>query len=134
FRYETRTITNPVYDYYVGQGDVSTYTKNNINNRIGVPYTTGLGNSRDPNGLTYIQKVGALGLNNADNYTNYIIGFTSDVSIQVIEDIRLATNTATDRVFSAGDADELGLTFTNIQMSITNDTWHYLGPKLVGAN
>lgn len=134
-RWENQTIITPNYDYYLGQGNVSTsYTKNNIGTRIGIPYTTGFGNKEDPSGLEYIRQVSAMGLDNQENYTNYIIGFSNDVTGGVMEKIRVATNTHESRVFSAADADELGLTFTNIQMSITNDTWHYLGPKLVGGN
>lgn len=133
YRYEDKTVYYPTYDYYLGQADVTSHSRSSIGNNLGVPYTAGSGGSVDSSGLEYIQRVSSLGLNNQANYTNYIIGFTSDVSLQIIEDIRSATNTDPTRVFSASDAEELGLTFTNIQMSITNDTWHYLGPKLVST-
>ena len=65
--------------------------------------------------------------------TNYIVSFASDVSDSEITFIANATNTPTTeglRVFYATNADQLGLSFTEIQMSITNDLWHFLGPKL----
>jgi hypothetical protein len=47
--------------------------------------------------------------------------------------IATSTGTPTNRVFFATNADQLGLSFTEIQMSITNDLWHFLGPKLTAV-
>ena len=63
--------------------------------------------------------------------TNYIIGFTEGVSEESIYHIADSTNTPDERVYFASSGDDLALSFSDIQLSITNDTWHYLGPKLV---
>lgn len=96
----------------------------------GTTYVTGNGGSEDSRALEYIRSIGTLGLGENSKYTNYFIGFTPDVETRVINNIRDALNMSDDNVFSAANADELGVTFTNIQTSITNDTWHYMGPKL----
>lgn len=62
--------------------------------------------------------------------TSYIIGFAG-VDTAQISFIAEKTDTIPERVFDATDENSLELSFTNIQLSITNDTWHYLGPKLV---
>lgn len=93
-------------------------------------YVLGRGSSYDSNALTYIQEVIDDKLNNRDDYTTYIIKLGQGASDQSIEDIRKALNTPHDNVKSADRASELMLTFTQIQTSIINDTWHYMGPKL----
>lgn len=62
--------------------------------------------------------------------TNYVVSFATDVSASQIVFLADSTATPDDRVFYATDATQLGLSFTNIQMSITNDLWQFLGPKL----
>lgn len=69
-------------------------------------------------------------LTDPDFVTNYLVSFATDVSESEIVFIAGSTNTPDQRVFYATDADQLGLSFTEIQMSITNDLWHFLGPKL----
>lgn len=102
------------------------YIENGVGN-----YVFGHGSNLDSIGLTYIQQVADLGLNNNSEYTNFIIAFTESVSVNAINNIKAALNVDSSRVFSAKSEAELGMSFTNIQTSITNDTWHYLGPKLV---
>lgn len=93
-------------------------------------YAFGHGANLDPVGLEYIQAVSNLGLNNNEDYTNYIIRFTSGASQTAINNLQAALNVDSTRMFSASNENELGMSFTNIQTSITNDTWHYLGPRL----
>lgn len=132
----TETVSTYNRSYFLGTGNVyytNFYRESDEGNvtTVNRPYVVGLnGNSIDPKAKTYIDQVGALGLNNIDRYTNYIIGFTPSVSGDALQNIRIALGTDPSRVFTAADADELGLAFTNIKTSITNDTWHYLGPRL----
>lgn len=132
----TETVSTYNRSYFLGTGNVyytNFYRESDEGNvtTVSRPYVVGLnGSSIDPKAKTYIDQVGALGLNNIDRYTNYIIGFTPSVSSDALQNIRIALGTDPSRVFTAADADELGLAFTNIKTSITNDTWHYLGPRL----
>jgi hypothetical protein len=63
--------------------------------------------------------------------TSYVIGFTDGISQEVVYDIAGTMSVPDERVYFANDGDSLSLSFSDIQLSITNDTWHYLGPKLV---
>lgn len=76
--------------------------------------------------------VGLMGDHLSDDafVTNYVVSFAKDVSVSQIVYLAESTNTPDSRVFTATDATQLGLSFTNIQMSITNDLWQFLGPKL----
>lgn len=65
--------------------------------------------------------------------SNYVISFAKSALPTQIAFIATATNTPEQRVFYASDADQLGLSFTEIQMSITNDLWQFLGPKLTSV-
>lgn len=78
----------------------------------------------------YVQAVGEL-ISDPDMFTNYFIAFANEVGAGEITLIANAANIPSDRVFLATSDDELGLSFTDIQLSITNDIWHFLGPKLV---
>lgn len=78
---------------------------------------------------TYVNLMGQK-LNNPNFVTNYIVAFAPDVSASEIVFLSNATGTPDEKVFFATDADQLGLSFTEIQMQITNDLWHFLGPKL----
>jgi len=77
----------------------------------------------------YVALMGAH-LSDDDFVTNYVVSFATDVSASEIVFLADSTATPDDRVFYATDATQLGLSFTNIQMSITNDLWQFLGPKL----
>ena len=93
-------------------------------------YVFGRGGDLDSIARNYITEVSNLGLNNNENFTNYVIRFTSGASLTAINNILSDLNVDASRYFSAETEAELGLSFTNIQTSITNDTWHYLGPRL----
>jgi prepilin-type N-terminal cleavage/methylation domain-containing protein len=77
----------------------------------------------------YVGLMGAY-ISNPDFVSNYLVSFATDVSASQITFLADATQTPTQRVYYATDADQLGLSFTEIQMSITNDLWQFLGPKL----
>ena len=144
-------VTSYSHGWYLADGNVSGARRNgssflyfmttsllsnvepNITPRVGSTsssYVLGRGNSYDSNALTYIQEVIGDKLNNRDEYTTYIIKLGQEASAQSIEDIRKALNTPNDNVKAADRASELMLTFTQIQTSIINDTWHYMGPRL----
>lgn len=76
--------------------------------------------------------VGLMGdhLSDDDFVTNYVVSFAVDVSEDQIIFLAESTNTPDSRVYYATDATQLGLSFTEIQMSITNDLWQFLGPRL----
>ena len=92
----------------------------------------GYGNREDNRALAYIQRIADLGLSDVDEYTNYLIGFSPDVTVSVMDKIQNALNVHDTRRFHANDQQALGLAFTEIKTSIINDTWHYLGPRLIG--
>jgi hypothetical protein len=69
-------------------------------------------------------------ISDPDFTTNYVVAFATDVGAEQITFIADSTNTAESRVFFATDASQLGLSFTEIQLSITNELWQFLGPKL----
>jgi len=105
------------------------------------PYLGGNGSSTSTTNNNYVAAIGAMlgGVLPVNNYTgdelyvtNYIIGFTSSVSDSAINFIATSTDTPTERIYRASSGDDLALSFTEIQLSITNDTWHFLGPSLVG--
>lgn len=110
-------------------GIISNYYETNVYD-ADRPYIIGNGANLDTNAGYYIEDVAALGLNNLDNYNNFVIGFTPSLSGTAFNLLTTALNVDESRQFKAADADQLGLAFTNIQTSITNDTWHYLGPRL----
>ncbi|MBV1708379.1 MAG: VWA domain-containing protein [Erysipelothrix sp.] len=136
-QYGTQTV--PVYStaYYSGDGDISESTSPTTS----TPFVAGNGNSTSTEDNEYVALIGAMlgGALPVNNYneneqlfvTNYIIGFTAGVSDAAINFIAASTNTPTARIYRAADGDELALSFSEIQLSITNDTWHYLGPSLV---
>jgi hypothetical protein len=90
------------------------------------------GGPNAPNANRYVTLMGAK-LSPVDFSTNYLVAFAVDVNQTEITYIANATATPTQRVFFATSADQLGLSFTEIQMSITNDLWHFLGPKLTAV-
>lgn len=135
--YGTQTV--PVYEsqFYTGDGSIVESTTAIFPD----PYLAGNGNSTTTEDNGYVAAIGAMlgGVLPVSGYdfeelyvTNYIIGFTASVSDTAINFIAESTNTPEERIYRAADGDDLALTFTDIQMSITNDTWHYLGPNLVG--
>jgi len=115
-------------------------------------YINGSGNYTSTSDTDYIKNVGKLycGLTppttdvclKTDTWiaTSYIIAFaqggsdtsfpTSIITLANSTNTPIPTSEVEGRVFSANSEDELSLKFTNIQLSITNDTWHYLGPNL----
>lgn len=137
---EYGTQTFPVYTTYefTGNGNI---TENTTAITTG-PYLAGNGSSTSTANNNYVSTIGAMlgGILPVENYnlpddlyvTNYIIGFTASVSDTAINYIASATNTPTERIYRASSGDDLALSFSEIQLSITNDTWHYLGPQLVG--
>ena len=93
-------------------------------------YVFGRGGNLDSLARNYITAVANLGLNNTENFTSYLIRFTTGATQTAIRNILTDLNIPDSRLFEATNETELGLSFTNIQTSITNDTWHYLGPRL----
>jgi hypothetical protein len=83
----------------------------------------------------YVALMGA-NLSDPDFTTNYIISFAEDTTPSQIVFIADSTNTPNDadHIYAATSAEELGLSFTQIQMSITNELWRFLGPKLTETN
>lgn len=134
-------VTYPVYanptPFFIADGNITeTRTRSYTN-----PYLGGTGSNTADRDNGYVTTIGAMlgGVLPVQNYTledelyvkNYIIGFAG-VNKTAINYLANATNTPTERVYEASDGDGLALSFSEIQLSITNDTWHYLGPKLVG--
>jgi prepilin-type N-terminal cleavage/methylation domain-containing protein len=70
-------------------------------------------------------------LSDPDFTSNYVISFAEGINSNILF-IADSTNTPNDEdhIFDATSADSLGLSFTQIQMSITNELWRFLGPKL----
>jgi len=81
----------------------------------------------------YVALMGA-NLSDPDFATNYVVSFASNVSASQITYIADSTATPTERIYYATDADSLGLSFTEIQMSITNELWRFLGPRLSASS
>lgn len=144
-RWSTYNVTTYDRSYFLGNGNILNTTLNSDgwtwfqqgyeednNTNVSKPtYVVGFdGRSLDPRAKTYIDLVGGLGLNNNDRYINYIIGFTPSISGTALLNIQNALSIDPSRAFTADNADELGLAFTNIKTSITNDSWHYMGPRL----
>lgn len=86
--------------------------------------------SSTTNANNYVNTTGAM-ISDDEMFTNYLIAFSNDVEASEIQLIANATNTPEERQFWAADDNQLGLSFTDIQLSITNDLWHFLGPNLV---
>lgn len=130
------TTTTYTRNYFLGNGNIFNTSWVRESNESSVtnvnqPYVVGLnGSDLDPKAKTYIDLVGGLGLNDNDRYINYIIGFTPSISGTALQNIQSALSIDPSRAFTADDADELGLAFTDIKTSITNDSWHYMGPRL----
>jgi len=122
----TRTQQQTTWDqfYFDADGTINncTFTSSNNNCAPGYVYSVSQAN----------EYVGLMGekLSNPDFVSNYLISFATDVSASQITFIANSTNLPASRIYYATDADQLGLSFTEIQMSITNDLWQFLGPKL----
>jgi prepilin-type N-terminal cleavage/methylation domain-containing protein len=93
-------------------------------------YDSGNDGNADANG--YVTLMGAK-LSNPDFSTNYMVSFAMSKTTSPIGFIATATATPSERIYYATDADSLGLSFTEIQMSITNELWRFLGPKLTAT-
>lgn len=83
----------------------------------------------------YVELMGA-NLSDPDFTSNYVISFAQDTTPQQIVFIAESTNTPNDadHIYAATSAEGLGLSFTQIQMSITNELWRFLGPKLSASS
>jgi len=136
---EYGTQTFPIYEteFFTADGNI---TENTSEIYTG-GYLGGNGSSTSTSNNNYVAAIGTMlgGILPVNNYTgdedltvtNYIIGFTASVSDTAINFIASSTNTPTERIYRASSGDDLALSFSEIQLSITNDTWHYLGPRLV---
>lgn len=113
--------------YFLDDGNVD---PEDISGNTGSYYNIYYKGSGSAPGNNYVQATGAL-ISDDEMFTNYFIAFSNSVDTNEITLIANSTNTPSDRVFLAGDDEQLGLSFTDIQLSITNDLWHFLGPKLV---
>ena len=110
------------------------------NGPAGIYYESdGSGTNTSATEWDYVETIGAMlggilpvtGHDEELTVTSYVIGFTEGISQEVVYDIAGTMNVPDERVYFANDEDSLSLSFSDIQLSITNDTWHYLGPKLV---
>lgn len=110
--------------YYEENGTINNCTFTSSSNNCTPGYVSST-NAADE----YVDLMGE-NLSDPDFVTNYLVSFATDISTNDIDFIANATQTPTQRVYYATNADELGLSFTEIQMSITNDLWQFLGPKL----
>ncbi len=121
-RWKDQTTWDQFYLDADGTINNCTFTSSSSNCAPGYVYSVSQSN-------TYVGLMGEK-LSNSDFVSNYLVSFATDVSASQITFIANATNIPTQRVFYATNADQLGLSFTEIQMSITNDLWQFLGPKL----
>jgi uncharacterized protein YegL len=119
-----KTTTTWTQNYFSADGTINncTFTSSSTSCTPGYVSNTSQANA-------YVTLMGAK-LNNPDFVTNYLVAFATDVSQPQITYIATATGTPSAKTYFATNADQLGLSFTEIQMSITNDLWHFLGPKL----
>lgn len=113
-------------------GSTGTGDKNYITN-VGKMYcglsATGTEKCNDKGGRTWIATSYIIAFAQGANSTDFP---TSIINLAQSTMPKLEVGqTKYERVYPANSEDELALQFTNIQLSITNDTWHYLGPKLV---
>lgn len=116
--------TTWVEHYYEADGTINNCTFTSSSTDCTPGYVSNTSHAYD-----YVALIGQY-LSNPDFVTNYLVSFATDVSQSQITFLADATNIPNQRVYYATDADQLGLSFTDIQMSITNDLWHFLGPKL----
>jgi len=116
-------------EYYSSSATIDncTFTPTSTNCTPG--YVTNTWNSSVAD--SYVALMGA-NLSDPDFTSNYVISFAEDTTPSQIVFIADSTNTPNDadHIYAATSADELGLSFTQIQMSITNELWRFLGPKL----
>lgn len=87
------------------------------------------GNDGNSTSNEYVNQMGAR-LSDSSFVENYLVSFAMSKTTSQISFIATATTTPEDRIYYATDADSLGLSFTEIQMSINNELWRFLGPKL----
>ena len=124
FREGNVTTTTWQQNYYSANGTINNCKFTATSNGCTPGYVSGVSEANE-----YVGLMGGL-LSDADVYTNYVVSFATDVSVQEIVYIADSTNTPDEHVFYATNADQLGLSFTEIQLSITNSLWQFLGPKL----
>jgi prepilin-type N-terminal cleavage/methylation domain-containing protein len=110
--------------YYSANGTINNCTFTSSSTSCTPGYVSSITQANE-----YVDLMGA-NVSNPDFVTNYLVSFATDVSATQITFIADATQTPSQRVYYATDANQLGLSFTEIQMSITNDLWQFLGPKL----
>lgn len=121
------TTTTWAQQYYTANATIGNCTFTEKASTCSPGYVKGNDSNSTANG--YVSLMGA-NLNDPNFVSNYVVSFARSVSTSQINFIATATNTASDRVYYATDANTLGLSFTEIQMSITNELWRFLGPKL----
>ena len=136
-----RWVDYPVFsrEHFTGDGNINLKTPP-TNGPAGAYFESdGSGMNTSPTEWDYVETIGAMlggvlpvtGHDEELTVTSYVIGFTEGISQEVVYDIAGTMSVPDERVYFANDGDSLSLSFSDIQLSITNDTWHYLGPKLV---
>lgn len=121
------TTTTWTKQYYTDSGTINNCSFVLEGNSCTPGYDSGNDGNADANG--YVSLMGAK-LSDPDFTTNYMVSFAMSKTTSPIGFIAAATATPDERIYYATDADSLGLSFTEIQMSITNELWRFLGPKL----
>ncbi len=110
--------------FYFGDGDVSSIPGGST---AGTWHT----NTSDTTlSRQYVTNMGAY-LTDPDFVTNYLISFAKGPTTNGITNVKNALSVPDSKYFDAQSSEALELSFTEIQMQITNDLWHFLGPKLV---
>lgn len=125
------TTTTWQQQYYTGSSGINDCEFTSTATTCTPGYVSG--NDGNSTANNYVALMGAK-LNDPDFVSNYVVSFASNVTASQITFIAGATNTPTERIYYATDADSLGLSFTEIQMSITNELWRFLGPKLSASS
>lgn len=136
-----RWVDYPVFSssHFTGDGNIQEKYPP-ANGPAGIYYESdGSGTNTSATEWEYVETIGAMlggilpvtGHDDELTVTSYVIGFTDGIAEDVVYDIAGTMNVPDERVYFADDEDSLSLSFSDIQLSITNDTWHYLGPKLV---
>ncbi|TCT16900.1 prepilin-type N-terminal cleavage/methylation domain-containing protein [Natranaerovirga pectinivora] len=90
----------------------------------------GNGSSLDSHGTAYVDLIGSM-IRNTNFAKVYVIGFSSRASdLLSVNDIANACGAPPERVFLAGDGNDLSVVFETIRYEIVNDLWHLKGPNL----
>ncbi|NTW96044.1 MAG: VWA domain-containing protein [Erysipelotrichaceae bacterium] len=128
-----KSTTSWTQEYYSSSDTIDNCTFTPTQTTCTPGYVTNTSNSSLAD--NYVALMGA-NLSDPDFTSNYVISFARDTTPSQIVFIADSTNTPNDadHIYAATSADELGLSFTQIQMSITNELWRFLGPKLAETN